>query len=169
MTKSLPSDPLTLPKYSSHKVVDETLRNAAARRIKATWSKGQSQRHDQERRATLESKNKDAIYSKCFRHSNVLDPRLSPKHKEAIYSNLETFKIAVPRDVVCIGSFQLKQKTSKMGYKASKSVLQTINPQTGECKANDAPLFIRYEWQGPYTRDKDIQTEIGESSGLDLM
>ncbi|KAM7249707.1 hypothetical protein ACFE04_019866 [Oxalis oulophora] len=110
--------------------------------IKATWSKGQSQRHDQERRATLESKNKDAIYSKCFRHSNVLDPRLSPKHKEAIYSNLETFKIAVPRDVACIGSFQLTQKTSKMEYKASESVLQTINPQTGECKANDAPLIV---------------------------
>ncbi|KAM7262822.1 hypothetical protein ACFE04_000505 [Oxalis oulophora] len=57
----------------------------------------------------------------------------------------EMFKTSVRRDLVCIGSFQLTQKTSKMEYKASESLLQTINPQTGECKANDAPLFIRYE------------------------
>ena len=34
--------------------------------------------------------------------------------------------------MVCIRSFQLTQKASKMEYKAIESVLQTINPHTGE-------------------------------------
>lgn len=33
---------------------------------------------------------------------------------------------------MCIRSFQLTQKASKMEYKAIESVLQTINPHTGE-------------------------------------
>ncbi|KAM7271555.1 hypothetical protein ACFE04_030769 [Oxalis oulophora] len=39
-------------------VVDATLRNTAARRNKATWSKAQSQGHDQERRAKLALRSK---------------------------------------------------------------------------------------------------------------
>ncbi|KAF7150516.1 hypothetical protein RHSIM_Rhsim02G0061900 [Rhododendron simsii] len=42
------------------------------------------------------------------------------------------FKTAAGKDVVCIRSFQLTQKASKMEYKAIESVLQTINPHTGE-------------------------------------
>ena len=42
------------------------------------------------------------------------------------------FKTAAGKDVVCIHSFQLTQKASKMEYKAIESVLQTINPHTGE-------------------------------------
>ena len=34
--------------------------------------------------------------------------------------------------MVCIRSFQLTQKASKMEYKAIESVLQTLNPHTGE-------------------------------------
>ena len=46
------------------------------------------------------------------------------------------FKTAARKDVVCIRSFQLTQKASKMEYKAIESVLQTINPHTGEVKEN---------------------------------
>ncbi|XP_031379426.1 DNA repair protein RAD50 isoform X2 [Punica granatum] len=42
------------------------------------------------------------------------------------------FKTAACKDVVCIRSFQLTQKASKMEFKAIESVLQTINPHTGE-------------------------------------
>ena len=42
------------------------------------------------------------------------------------------FKTAAGKDVVCVRSFQLTQKASKMEYKAIESVLQTINPHTGE-------------------------------------
>ncbi|KAK6790217.1 hypothetical protein RDI58_014017 [Solanum bulbocastanum] len=42
------------------------------------------------------------------------------------------FKTAAGKDVVCIRSFQLTQKATKMEYKAIESVLQTINPHTGE-------------------------------------
>ncbi|CAH9120879.1 unnamed protein product [Cuscuta epithymum] len=42
------------------------------------------------------------------------------------------FKTAAGKDVVCIRSFQLTQKATKMEYKALESVLQTINPHTGE-------------------------------------
>lgn len=42
------------------------------------------------------------------------------------------FKTAAGKDVVCIRSFQLTQKASKMEYKAIESVLQTVNPHTGE-------------------------------------
>lgn len=45
------------------------------------------------------------------------------------------FKTAARKDVVCIRSFQLTQKATKMEYKAIESVLQTINPQTEEVKA----------------------------------
>jgi DNA repair protein RAD50 len=42
------------------------------------------------------------------------------------------FKTAAGKNVVCIRSFQLTQKASKMEFKAIESVLQTINPHTGE-------------------------------------
>ncbi|GKV28643.1 hypothetical protein SLEP1_g37668 [Rubroshorea leprosula] len=42
------------------------------------------------------------------------------------------FKTAAGKDVVCVRSFQLTQKGSKMEYKAIESVLQTINPHSGE-------------------------------------
>lgn len=46
------------------------------------------------------------------------------------------FKTAAGKDVVCIRSFQLTQKASKMEYKAIESVLQTINPHTGEASTS---------------------------------
>lgn len=46
------------------------------------------------------------------------------------------FKTAARKDVVCIRSFQLTQKATKMEYKAIEFVLQTLNPQTGEVNIN---------------------------------
>jgi hypothetical protein len=46
--------------------------------------------------------------------------------------------------VVCIRSFQLTQKASKMEYKAIESVLQTINPHTGEVSFWSARIFSDY-------------------------
>lgn len=37
------------------------------------------------------------------------------------------FKTAAGKDVVCIRSFQLTQKASKMEYKAIESVIQTLD------------------------------------------
>ncbi|KAF3321332.1 DNA repair protein RAD50 [Carex littledalei] len=42
------------------------------------------------------------------------------------------FKTAAGKDVLCTRSFQLTQKASKMEFKAIGSVLQTINPHTGQ-------------------------------------
>ncbi|KAI5081778.1 hypothetical protein GOP47_0001521 [Adiantum capillus-veneris] len=42
------------------------------------------------------------------------------------------FKTAAAKDVVCIRSFQLTQKGTKLEYKAIESVLQTIDPLSGE-------------------------------------
>lgn len=42
------------------------------------------------------------------------------------------FKTAAGKDVVCIRSFQLTQKGAKLEYKAIESVLQTIDPHSGE-------------------------------------
>ncbi|MCO5593574.1 hypothetical protein L7F22_047589 [Adiantum nelumboides] len=42
------------------------------------------------------------------------------------------FKTAAGKDVVCIRSFQLTQKGTKLEYKAIESVLQTIDPLSGE-------------------------------------
>lgn len=44
------------------------------------------------------------------------------------------FKTTAGRDVVCIRSFQLTQKASKLEYKAVESVLQTIDPRSGEVR-----------------------------------
>lgn len=54
------------------------------------------------------------------------------------------FKTAAGKDVVCIRSFQLTQKTSKMEYKAIESVLQTINPHTGEVLTISLNQFVMY-------------------------
>lgn len=52
------------------------------------------------------------------------------------------FKTAAGKDVVCIRSFQLTQKAVKMEYKAIESVLQTINPHTGEVNIDGAKYFF---------------------------
>lgn len=51
------------------------------------------------------------------------------------------FKTAAGKDVVCIRSFQLTQKASKMEYKAIESVLQTINPHTGEVSPDSSSYY----------------------------
>ncbi|KAI3721937.1 hypothetical protein L2E82_32957 [Cichorium intybus] len=62
-------------------------------------------------------------------------------------------KTAAGKDVVCIRLFQLTQKASKKEYKAIESVLQTINPNTGE------KVCISY-------RSADMSREIPALTGV---
>ncbi|OVA03774.1 DNA repair protein Rad50 [Macleaya cordata] len=64
-------------------------------------------------------------------HSFIHDPKVKGETETKGQIKLR-FKTAAGKDVVCIRSFQLTQKASKMEYKAIESVLQTINPHTGE-------------------------------------
>ncbi|XP_011084217.1 DNA repair protein RAD50 [Sesamum indicum] len=64
-------------------------------------------------------------------HSFIHDPKVAGETETKGQIKLR-FKTATRKDVVCIRSFQLTQKATKMEYKAIESVLQTINPQTGE-------------------------------------
>ncbi|ONK67896.1 uncharacterized protein A4U43_C05F4920, partial [Asparagus officinalis] len=64
-------------------------------------------------------------------HSFIHDPKVAGETETKGQIKLR-FKTAAGKDVVCIRSFQLTQKASKMEFKALESVLQTINPHTGE-------------------------------------
>ncbi|KAG8658398.1 DNA repair protein RAD50 [Manihot esculenta] len=64
-------------------------------------------------------------------HSFIHDPKVAGETETKGQVKLR-FKTAAGKDVVCIRSFQLTQKASKMEYKAIESVLQTINPHNGE-------------------------------------
>ncbi|PIA35916.1 hypothetical protein AQUCO_03400067v1 [Aquilegia coerulea] len=64
-------------------------------------------------------------------HSFIHDPKVKGDTETKGQIKLR-FKTAAGKDVVCIRSFQLTQKASKMEYKAIESVLQTINPHSGE-------------------------------------
>ncbi|KAK4258216.1 hypothetical protein QN277_007688 [Acacia crassicarpa] len=64
-------------------------------------------------------------------HSFIHDPKVAGETETKGQIKLR-FKTAAGKDVVSIRSFQLTQKASKMEYKAIESVLQTINPHTGE-------------------------------------
>ncbi|KAF5199763.1 Dna repair protein rad50 [Thalictrum thalictroides] len=64
-------------------------------------------------------------------HSFIHDPKVKGDIETKGQIKLR-FKTAAGKDVVCIRSFQLTQKASKMEYKAIESVLQTINPHSGE-------------------------------------
>ncbi|CAA6659879.1 unnamed protein product [Spirodela intermedia] len=64
-------------------------------------------------------------------HSFIHDPKVAGETETKAQVKLR-FKTAAGKDVVCIRSFQLTQKASKMEFKAIESVLQTINPHTGE-------------------------------------
>ncbi|XP_057755081.1 DNA repair protein RAD50 [Arachis stenosperma] len=64
-------------------------------------------------------------------HSFIHDPKVAGETETKGQIKLR-FKTAAGKDVVCIRSFQLTQKASKMEYKAIESVLQTINPHNGE-------------------------------------
>lgn len=64
-------------------------------------------------------------------HSFIHDPKVAGETETKAQIKLR-FKTAAGKDVVCIRSFQLTQKATKMEYKAIESVLQTINPHTGE-------------------------------------
>ncbi|KAL2332609.1 hypothetical protein Fmac_013822 [Flemingia macrophylla] len=64
-------------------------------------------------------------------HSFIHDPKVAGETETKGQIKLR-FKTAACKDVVCVRSFQLTQKASKMEYKAIESVLQTINPHTGE-------------------------------------
>ncbi|XP_006647285.1 DNA repair protein RAD50 isoform X1 [Oryza brachyantha] len=64
-------------------------------------------------------------------HTFVHDPKVAGETETKGQIKLR-FKTATGKDVVCIRSFQLTQKASKMEFKAIESVLQTINPHTGE-------------------------------------
>ncbi|XP_043719530.1 DNA repair protein RAD50 isoform X1 [Telopea speciosissima] len=63
--------------------------------------------------------------------SFIHDPKVAGETETKAQIKLR-FKTAAGKDVVCVRSFQLTQKASKMEYKAIESVLQTINPHTGE-------------------------------------
>ncbi|XP_057536727.1 DNA repair protein RAD50 [Amaranthus tricolor] len=63
--------------------------------------------------------------------SFIHDPKVAGETETKAQIKLR-FKTAAGKDVVCIRSFQLTQKASKMEYKAIESVLQTINPNNGE-------------------------------------
>lgn len=63
--------------------------------------------------------------------SFIHDPKVAGETETKAQIKLR-FKTAAGKDVVCIRSFQLTQKASKMEYKAIESVLQTLNPHTGE-------------------------------------
>ncbi|URE31784.1 Rad50 zinc hook motif [Musa troglodytarum] len=64
-------------------------------------------------------------------HSFIHDPKVAGETETKGQIKLR-FKTAAGKDVVCIRSFQLTQKASKMEFKAIESVLQTINPHSGE-------------------------------------
>lgn len=64
-------------------------------------------------------------------HTFIHDPKVAGETETKGQIKLR-FKTAAGKDVVCIRSFQLTQKASKMEFKALESVLQTINPHTGE-------------------------------------
>eukprot|EP00850_Spirogloea_muscicola_P018610 SM000172S03083 [mRNA] locus=s172:238718:247159:+ [translate_table: standard] len=64
-------------------------------------------------------------------HSFINDPKVAGETETKGQIKLR-FRTAAGKDVVCIRSFQLTQKASKLEYKAIESVLQTINAQTGE-------------------------------------
>nr|CAB3446633.1 unnamed protein product [Digitaria exilis] len=64
-------------------------------------------------------------------HTFVHDPKVAGETETKGQIKLR-FKTAAGKDVVCIRSFQLTQKASKMEFKAIESVLQTINPHSGE-------------------------------------
>jgi DNA repair protein RAD50 len=64
-------------------------------------------------------------------HTFIHDPKVAGETETKGQIKLR-FKTAAAKDVVCIRSFQLTQKASKMEYKAIESVLQTINSITGE-------------------------------------
>uniref|UniRef100_A0A2P2LV06 DNA repair protein RAD50 n=1 Tax=Rhizophora mucronata TaxID=61149 RepID=A0A2P2LV06_RHIMU len=64
-------------------------------------------------------------------HSFIHDPKVAGETETKGQIKLR-FKTAARKDVVSIRSFQLTQKASKMEFKAIESVLQTINPHTGE-------------------------------------
>ncbi|KAG0456079.1 hypothetical protein HPP92_023867 [Vanilla planifolia] len=64
-------------------------------------------------------------------HSFIHDPKVLGETETKGQIKLR-FKTAAGKDVVCIRSFQLTQKASKMEFKALESVLQTINPHSGE-------------------------------------
>ncbi|PKA59648.1 DNA repair protein RAD50 [Apostasia shenzhenica] len=64
-------------------------------------------------------------------HSFIHDPKVLGETETKGQIKLR-FKTAAGKDVVCIRSFQLTQKASKMEFKALESVLQTINPHNGE-------------------------------------
>ncbi|WVZ05499.1 hypothetical protein V8G54_018845 [Vigna mungo] len=64
-------------------------------------------------------------------HSFIHDPKVAGETETKGQIKLR-FKTAAGKDVVCVRSFQLTQKASKMEYKAIESVIQTISPHTGE-------------------------------------
>lgn len=76
-------------------------------------------------------------------HTFVHDPKVAGETETKGQIKLR-FKTAAGKDVVCIRSFQLTQKASKMEFKAIESVLQTINHTRARrsVSATDALIWI---------------------------
>ncbi|GAB2227860.1 hypothetical protein Drorol1_Dr00009687 [Drosera rotundifolia] len=64
-------------------------------------------------------------------HSFIHDPKVSGETETKAQIKLR-FRTPVGKDVVCIRSFQLTQRASKLEFKAIDCTLQTIDPITGE-------------------------------------
>ncbi|XP_057429141.1 DNA repair protein RAD50 [Lotus japonicus] len=89
-------------------------------------------------------------------HSFIHDPKVAGETETKGQIKLR-FKTPAGKDVVCIRSFQLTQKASKMEYKAIESVLQTINPHSGE------KVCLSYRCAN---MDKEIPALMGVSKAI---
>ncbi|CAM6096053.1 unnamed protein product [Calypogeia fissa] len=89
-------------------------------------------------------------------HSFIHDPKVAGETETKGQIKLR-FKTGAGKDVVCIRSFQLTQKGSKMEFKAIESVLQTINAHTGE------KVCLSYRCAD---MDKEVPTLMGVSKAI---
>nr|XP_009804508.1 PREDICTED: DNA repair protein RAD50-like [Nicotiana sylvestris]XP_016475995.1 PREDICTED: DNA repair protein RAD50-like [Nicotiana tabacum] len=92
-------------------------------------------------------------------HSFIHDPKVAGETETKGQIKLR-FKTAAGKDVVCIRSFQLTQKATKMEYKAIESVLQTINPHTGEVSLIYLLLFLVIFCICPWLIGFDILSDL---------
>ncbi|BAT86669.1 hypothetical protein VIGAN_04434300 [Vigna angularis var. angularis] len=89
-------------------------------------------------------------------HSFIHDPKVAGETETKGQIKLR-FKTAAGKDVVCVRSFQLTQKASKMEYKAIESVIQTISPHTG------AKVSLSYRCAD---MDKEVPALMGVSKAI---
>ncbi|KAM7262333.1 hypothetical protein ACFE04_021410 [Oxalis oulophora] len=90
-------------------------------------------------------------------HSFIHDPKEKPRQIAKLSSGSRQQRIKM---FVCLRSFQLTQKASKMEYKSIENVLQTINPQIGEYNvALSLAILSRFDLVYVMIDDPDDQTD----------